>query len=245
MFQVYHERFSVSRLLRGDNGPEVKLLQEWLGLHGHKTGLDGDFGLATEYCVKDFQRVKGLGITGAVDSKTQDALLLPITRVETRIDPDARSLNKVLLAYARRHLAEHPVEIGGQNRGPWVRMYMDRNEGDKWPWCAGFATFVLRQACQTLGVEMTYPRAFGCDYLAGYAQKHGTFIQGMSPAVKAGDFFLVRKAKYHWAHIGIVDEVQGDVITTIEGNTNDEGSPEGYEVCRRVRKASDKDYMVV
>ncbi len=37
-------------------------------------------------------------------------------------------------------------------------------------------------------------------------------------------------------HTGFVESVSGDSIHTIEGNSNDEGSREGYEVCRRVRK---------
>jgi hypothetical protein len=37
-------------------------------------------------------------------------------------------------------------------------------------------------------------------------------------------------------HTGIVERVVGTKIHTIEGNTNDEGSREGYEVCRRKRE---------
>ncbi len=33
----------------------------------------------------------------------------------------------------------------------------------------------------------------------------------------------------------IVERVEDKFIYTIEGNTNDTGSREGYEVCRRVR----------
>ena len=49
----------------------------------------------------------------------------------------------------------------------------------------------------------------------------------------------------NWAHIGIVEAVQGDAIMTIEGNTNDNGSAEGFEVCRRTRGIKDKDYLLV
>jgi len=40
-------------------------------------------------------------------------------------------------------------------------------------------------------------------------------------------------------HTGIVEKVEGGKVYTIEGNTNDTGSREGYAVCRRVRKVSD------
>ncbi len=52
-----------------------------------------------------------------------------------------------------------------------------------------------------------------------------------------GDIFIIDFGK-GIGHTGFVEDVVGDKIHTIEGNTNDEGSREGYEVCRRVRKIS-------
>lgn len=54
---------------------------------------------------------------------------------------------------------------------------------------------------------------------------------------KDGDIFIMDFGK-GLGHTGFVEKVEGDVLHTIEGNTNDTGSREGYEVCRRVRKAS-------
>jgi hypothetical protein len=34
-------------------------------------------------------------------------------------------------------------------------------------------------------------------------------------------------------HTGFVTQVIGDRIQTVEGNSNDEGSREGFEVCRK------------
>ena len=39
-------------------------------------------------------------------------------------------------------------------------------------------------------------------------------------------------------HIGFVTKVVLGVFSTIEGNTNDDGSREGYKVCRRTRVGS-------
>lgn len=45
-------------------------------------------------------------------------------------------------------------------------------------------------------------------------------------------------------HTGIVEIVIGDILHTIEGNTNDTGSREGYEVCRKERNISNiKGYI--
>ena len=51
----------------------------------------------------------------------------------------------------------------------------------------------------------------------------------------AGDIFIIDFGK-GLGHTGFVEEVQGNLIKTIEGNTNDTGSREGYEVCRREKK---------
>jgi hypothetical protein len=55
------------------------------------------------------------------------------------------------------------------------------------------------------------------------------------PAV--GDIFIMDFG-HGLGHTGFVESVEGDKIHTIEGNTNDEGTREGYEVCRRIRKIS-------
>ena len=64
-------------------------------------------------------------------------------------------------------------------------------------------------------------------------------------AVKPGYLFLIPKTDHAWQHIGIVESVEGDTFTGIEGNTNDGGSAEGYEVCRRTRTVMGKDYLIV
>jgi len=57
--------------------------------------------------------------------------------------------------------------------------------------------------------------------------------------------FFLRGGPHSYSHVGIVVRRQGDVIETIEGNTNDDGSPNGYEVARRIRHVSSCDYGVL
>lgn len=234
---------------KGDRGKDVRLAQEWLCFHGSATGVDGIFGPATELATKDFQTKKSIAPTGVVNPATQKAMLSPIEAVQQAVAVGAKPLAQLYIAYALQHLKQHPIEIGGQNCGPWVRLYMNGNEGPAWPWCAGFATWVLRQAARTLGVAAPHPYAFGCDFLAGKSQENDTFLSVNKPAdfskVKPGYLFFIRKAKNDWKHIGIVESIQGDAMTTIEGNTNDQGGAEGFEVCRRTRALAGKDYLVV
>jgi hypothetical protein len=48
-----------------------------------------------------------------------------------------------------------------------------------------------------------------------------------------------------YSHTGFVRAVVGQTFTTIEGNSNDEGSREGYEVCSNVRPLTPKKYVFV
>ena len=234
---------------RGDKNKLVRLAQEWLCLSGFSVMVDGDFGAGTELAVTRYQKKAKLPENGQVDLATWDALVAPMREVLQPLAAGSKSLRQLVAAYAERHLARHPREVGGENSGPWVRLYMNGLEGPAWPWCAGFATYVLKQASDTLGVPAPLPRVFGCDSLAGMAQTKGILLQTKTPAdyakVEAGTLFLVRKSAFHWQHIGIVAQVQGDAMVTIEGNTNDDGVPEGFEVCRRSRALKDRDFLLV
>jgi hypothetical protein len=44
--------------------------------------------------------------------------------------------------------------------------------------------------------------------------------------------------RYSWIHTGMVSVLHEETFDTIEGNTNDEGSANGYEVCARNRAFS-------
>lgn len=53
--------------------------------------------------------------------------------------------------------------------------------------------------------------------------------------MKPGDVVLIRKSQYDWIHTAIVIEVGTDTFTTIEGNTDINGSSNGTGVFKRVR----------
>lgn len=126
---------------------------------------------------------------------------------------------------------------------------MAGNEGPEWPWCAGFATFALKQACDTVGCAMPIGSTVSCDLLAASAQEKDCFVRGAvtrdRSRVKPGSLFLSRRTAGDWVHTGIVVRLEEDVFHTIEGNTNDSGDREGYEVCARVRGYKDKDFVTV
>jgi len=232
---------------RGDKGGQVRLIQEWLCLHGHHISIDNDFGPATETAVKEFQVRKELGASGVVDNDTFARLVAPMRAALEPIPRESQSLGELVVDYGQRHLQQHPREIGGQNKGPWVRLYMDGNEGTQWAWCAGFVCYLLKQAANTLGVSLPITPSFSCDALAASAKGKGRFLSESSGVtsgeISPGSVFLVRKTSTDWTHTGIVTRAEAEVVRTIEGNTNDDGSREGYEVCARTRGYAGKDFI--
>jgi hypothetical protein len=93
-------------------------------------------------------------------------------------------------------------------------------------------------------------RTLGCDTIASSAGAR--FVPGARAKgrVRPGSIFLqqahgAERRRYRYRHTGIVIEAGPETMTTIEGNTNDEGSAEGYEVCRRTRGYGNMDFVVL
>jgi len=233
----------------GSRGKKVRLIQEWLCLNDLNVRVDGDFGPATDFAVKQFQKKNSLLIDGVVGNITFNKLILPMTNALMKIPNNGEPLRKMVVAYAKQHFKQNPREIGGQNMGPWVRLYMKGNEGLIWPWCAGFVCFILDRASNSANVPLPITPSFSCDSLAASAKENNIFMKESEISeenmIKPGSFFLQRRTSMTWAHVGIVVQVKNDVFYSIEGNTNDEGSAEGYEVSQRIRGYEKKDFILI
>lgn len=238
----------------GARGMKARRVQEWLTFNDFRTAVDDDFGGATERALKDFQASKNLSETGVVDETTWAQLTEPMVRAfSAPAEGVGQDISETVLTVARQHLREHPVEVGGQNRGPWVRAYMTGNEGNAWPWCAGFVSFVMKQATKVMGQSVPISGSFSCDVLASQGKEKSRFVSESSinsdgtlfTDAKLGvcSIFLVRRTSSDWTHTGFAFGYEGNTFQTIEGNTNDEGSREGYEVCRRTRSRGRKDFI--
>lgn len=236
-------------------GFEVERVQEWLCLQGHPVVVDGDFGHATQAAVTRFQEARGLQVSGVVDAATWSALTRPMQEA-LAMGPQSSlvELGEAVVYVARTHLCQRPREVGGANRGPWVRLYMDGNQGPEWAWCAGFATFCIQQAARGLGRPMPLQRTFSCDVLAEWARGAGRLVQGGALSVASGraklvppgSLFIHRRGPRDWDHVGIVTRMDHDYFETVEGNTNDAGHRDGYEVCARTRGLrSDMDFILL
>ena len=235
----------------GMKNKEVGHVQEWVNLMfymnqvGVKLVMDDDFGPATEKGVKAAQRYYGLPVTGVVDGVTMRQMTSPMARAFTT-HIAASSPRQAILMACELHVRENPRELK-QNEGPWVRAYCGGKDGSAYAWCVGSAQAMYDQGLSVFGKKFTdyMPKTLSCDKVGNDAIKRGTLIRNkdlrkMSPAelkkaVKPGDLFLINKTEFDWIHTGIIHQIHGHDLDTYEGNTNDEGSRDGYEWCERTR----------
>jgi len=237
----------VSFVRRGDRNKTAKRIQEHLSLAGFPLVIDGDFGKISELTVKSFQDYHGLKPDGIVGRVTYAKLVEPITNALKRIDGTGLTPSELIAQYAEQHLASHPKEIGGENSGPWVRLYMKGKEGRPWAWCAGFVTFVMHQAYEQQSESKPIIDTFSCDRLAESAKTAGLFISSskvVGEEIPIGSIFLQRREPGDWTHTGIVTQAGKSFFDAIEGNTNDQGHRDGYEVTKRRRSYEKRDFIV-
>lgn len=137
--------------------------------------------------------------------------------------------NALQIAITQLDKAEVPI---GSNWGPTVKAYLN-SVGINFPasWCMAFVYWTFNEAAKQLSVQNPLVKTGGV--LAHYNKASKFRVKDP----QAGDIFIMDFGN-GLGHTGLVESVQGDVIHTIEGNTNDTGSREGYEVCRRTRKKS-------
>lgn len=254
---------TLNRTAPNKSKKDIEKIQSWLNLFamqnpnsGTATSIDGDFGPATEKAVMNFQKSNNLPQTGSVDQTLFDLLSSPLKKAfESNIT--GNNLRELIVNTAKNHLINHPFELvidKQSNSGPWVRSYMDGNEGNDWFWCMGFVQAIIDQAASIQGknfkklMQLTY----SCDTVGmiGINKRiltRNVLAQNNPSLIKPGDIFLIQKSKFDWIHTGIVIAVHNDTIETIEGNTNSDGSNNGNAVMNRIRnfKISKIDFFSV
>ena len=121
----------------------------------------------------------------------------------------------------------------GSNSGPEVNAYLKSiGLGPGYSWCMAFVYWCHQQAADAMGIKNPMYKTGGV--LMQWQQRKAKYTS-FTPA--PGDVFIMDYGK-GLGHTGIVEKIEGDWVHTIEGNTNDEGSREGFEVCRKKRARS-------
>jgi hypothetical protein len=223
----------------------VKAVQIALNAHGcGPLAESGVFEAKTEAAVKLFQArftdVDGLPLVvdGEVGSITWPVLFGEGT-VPTKDVPSSALLAAALdTARSQIGVMEKPP---GSNRGPQVDEYVKRvglNPAGAFAWCAAFVYFCFDEAAVLLARANPVVKTGGVlDHWAKAGARGIKRVMAVravqNPAlVQPGQIFVIDTGR-GTGHTGLVLEVLGGKLVTIEGNTNDGGSREGVGVFQR------------
>jgi hypothetical protein len=97
------------------------------------------------------------------------------------------------------------------------------------PWCAAFVIWCTDKAAKSRGAKAGIKRTASCTLFRQWAKRRGFLIERPTP----GDIFILWRTVegvMRPAHMGFVLDVRSDSFTTVEGNSNNDGSREGKEV---------------
>ncbi len=143
------------------------------------------------------------------------------------------TLKSLTLKIAQSQLGVQEVPKNS-NAGAAVESYLKSvGLGKGYAWCMAYVYWSAKEAAKQLGT--TSPLIKTAGVLRQWNEVNPK-MKFKSP--KEGDIFIMDYGK-GLGHTGFVEKVlPNGVLKTIEGNTNDDGSREGYEVARRTRKTS-------
>jgi hypothetical protein len=135
---------------------------------------------------------------------------------------DGRSVVAIASQLAAAGIAENPP---GSNRGPGVD---DFTEGNAEAWCADFVSWVLRAAGApfTGGLSTGWRLAWTGDVRSWFVAR-SAFRSRLEADPQPGDVVW-----FVHGHVGIVENVRGDALTTIEGNASDAVARRTYQHWR-------------
>ncbi len=225
-------------LEEGDLGPEVSELQRRLVARGYPIDVDGDFGPQTYQAVRAFQsqNLDQHGQPLVVDGKVGPLTWWSLTHDKPDVQPPSAvdytqmpppelggsAVGRRALEAAIGELTAGAREIGGNNRGPFVKKYLQPaglDEGEMW--CASFASWCLLQASGANKNQMPVPYCAGARALLGKFQDKGWASKpqsGYRPV--PGDLvFWWRVRLDAWeGHVGLVHQVRDGMLYTVEGN---------------------------
>jgi hypothetical protein len=149
------------------------------------------------------------------------------------------SLQTDALKVAVTQLGQHENPFGS-NWGKPVQDYL-KTVGINFPasWCMAFVYWCYDQTCKEKGIANPLVKSGGVLNCWNSADKKYRVVG----KPQAGDIFIMDFGK-GLGHTGIVEKVDANFVYTIDGNTNDSGSREGIEVCRKQRpKSKIKGYL--
>lgn len=132
-------------------------------------------------------------------------------------------INEQIVAIAQSQIGVR--EATGNNDGPEVEAYLTSvglKKGE--PWCAAFLSWIFKKAGYKQPRTAWSPALFPSQRL----------VKLPAPGVLFGIYF---PSLERIAHCGLIERVNGNWLSCVEGNTNLSGSRNGDGVYRKLRHA--------
>lgn len=237
-------RYPGKIIAKGSQDKEpVKAIQNKLNEKGcGPIPVDGHFDTKTINAVKLFQSrfTDQTGYPLTVDGKVGVLTWATLFGTDYVIPPNellsGLSLSALHTAQSQIGVLENPL---GSNSGPQVDLYLKRvglNPG--YAWCMAFVYYCFDEAAKNSGQSNPLIKTAGviAHWNAAKCVKIPVKNAVQNPAlIKPGQIFIISSGGGK-GHTGLVEKVEGGILTTIEGNTNDGGSREGIGVFRRTAR---------
>ena len=208
---------------------------------------DPNFGPRMKQLVKLFQarnvdrEGRPLKQDGEIGSLTWEALF-GAASVPSSEAPDDALLAQVLDIAAGEEAKQVREVPRNSNRGPEVDAYLKRagvNPGLSW--CCAFVYWCFDEAAKALGQANPMVRTAGCldhwNRAPGQGARRILAAQAVrNPELVQSGMVFIMDHGGGLGHTGLVEKVEGGLITTIEGNTDASRTREGGGVYRLTRK---------
>jgi peptidoglycan hydrolase-like protein with peptidoglycan-binding domain len=226
-------------LKKGQTGNDVLELQNILQELDYDIDLTGVYDVPTFKAVRDFQSshvdIHGqpLTVDGSVGALTMWALEHPRINVSathafdfTKMPEEVNGESPVgrkALEIAIEELNAGAGEIGGNNKGIWVKKYLKPvGLGEGQPWCAGFVSWCFQESATRTGTSSPFKYSAGARNIYHQLRTMGKTVDLTSNGdqAKPGDIVAWWRTSMSSGkgHIGIVHHEADGFIYTIEGN---------------------------
>jgi hypothetical protein len=243
-------KFPGTTILAGSSNQQaITAIQKRLNAVGcGPVDVDGTFSAETFAAVEHFQArsFDSNGLPLVIDGKVG-----PATWAVLFGDPSVPAVTKPASPLLKKMLTVAAAQVGtmevppGSNRGPQVDVFITTtgaNPAGNIPWCACFVYSCFDTAAKSLSISDPCIKTPGVLDHWNQARNVSAALrilpaeaQAQPSLIVPGALFLLRTSGEH-GHMGIIQEVRGNQLTTIEGNTNDNGSREGIGVFRRTTR---------
>ena len=193
-----------------------------------------------EDLIKKVQKFLGLKEDGKDGPMTWNAILNKLSTTSSVIkEIKNNTFAEKLVALAKKEVGVE--EINGTNCGPRVNEYKSATWLDStksWPWCAAFICWLFREAMKDGKYSFKRPQTAGAYDFENWCREQDNSVLLKKPHggdIKAGDIVI-----FTFSHIGLAisGPDEAGYVTTIEGNTDGQGSREGGAVLIKKRKLS-------